>query len=74
MVIVHNDDRPGMIAQVATALAEAEVNVSDFHVGRSPTGAAALMAIATDAPIAAAVVERVAAMPGIQMARAIVLE
>jgi D-3-phosphoglycerate dehydrogenase len=74
MVIVHNDDRPGMIAQVATALADEQVNVADFHVGRSPTGAAALMAIATDTPIAASVVERIAAMPGIQMARVIDLE
>jgi L-aminopeptidase/D-esterase-like protein len=32
------------------------------------------MAIATDAPLAASTVERIAAMPGIHMARAIELE
>jgi D-3-phosphoglycerate dehydrogenase len=74
ILIVHNDDRYGMIGQVTSALAEAQINISDFHVGRSPSGEAALMAIATDAPIASALVERIAAMPGIQLARAIELE
>jgi D-3-phosphoglycerate dehydrogenase len=74
MLVVHNDDRPGMIGQVTSALADDGINISDIHVGRGPTGEAALMAIATDTPLSPAIVERIAAMPGIQMARAIELD
>jgi D-3-phosphoglycerate dehydrogenase len=74
LLVVHNDDRPGMIGQVTTALAEQRINISDIHVGRSAAGEAALMAIATDTPLDTALVARIAAMPGIQAARAIDLE
>lgn len=71
MLVVHNDDTPGMIGRVGNALGEAGVNISDMGVGRSPTGAAALMVMATDALVPAEVVERLLAIPGVQWARAI---
>ena len=48
MLVVRNDDRPGMIAYVAGVLAEAGVNIDDMHLGRSNRGEAALQVIATD--------------------------
>ena len=36
MLVVRNDDRPGMIAFVAGVLADAGVNIDDMHLGRSP--------------------------------------
>lgn len=75
MLVVHNDDRPGMIGRVGTILGiDAGVNISDMDVGRSPTGAAALMVLATDAPVEAGVIARLDAEPGIQSARAIDLD
>jgi D-3-phosphoglycerate dehydrogenase len=74
LLVVHNDDRPGMIGQVTTALADSEINISDIHVGRSAAGESALMAIATDTPVGAEIVERIAAMPGIHLARSIALD
>jgi D-3-phosphoglycerate dehydrogenase len=74
MLVVHNEDVPGMIGVVATILGDAGINISDMDVGRSPSGAAALMAIATDSPVAAPIVDRIAAQPGIQSARAIDLD
>src|SRR4051794_36018598 len=53
MLVVHNEDVPNMIGGVTSALGDASINISDIHVGRSPTGEAALMAIATDTPVAA---------------------
>ena len=35
MLVVRNDDRPGMIAYVAGVLADAGVNIDDMHLGRS---------------------------------------
>jgi D-3-phosphoglycerate dehydrogenase len=74
LLVVHNDDRPGMIGQVTTELAASDINISDIHVGRSAAGESALMAIATDTPVGAAIVERIAAMPGIHLARSVALD
>ena len=40
MLIVRNDDRPGMIGLVGTVLGEAGVNIADMDVGQSPRGTA----------------------------------
>jgi D-3-phosphoglycerate dehydrogenase / 2-oxoglutarate reductase len=74
MLVVHNEDVPGMIGKVTTILGDAGVNISDMDVGRSPSGAAALMAIATDTHVPGEIVERVAAQPGVQSARAMDLD
>jgi D-3-phosphoglycerate dehydrogenase len=74
MLIVHNDDSFGMIGRVGTALGEANVNISDMAVGRSPSGAAALMAIVTDSPVPVEVVEQLVSTPGVHTARAIDLD
>ncbi len=65
MVVVRNDDRPGMIGMVGSLLGEVGVNISDMDVGRSPSGAAALMAISTDQPVPEQVLARLRAAPGI---------
>lgn len=51
MLVVRNDDRPGMIAFVAGALADAGINIDDMHLGRSARGEAALQVLATDVAV-----------------------
>ena len=51
MLVVHNSDTPGMIGRVTSVLGDAKVNISDMGVGRSPSGEAALMVLATDSPV-----------------------
>jgi D-3-phosphoglycerate dehydrogenase len=65
MVVVRNDDRPGMIGMVGSLLGEVGVNISDMDVGRSPSGAAALMVISTDQPVPDEVLDRLRRAPGI---------
>jgi len=74
MLVVHNEDVPGVIGRVTTLLGEAGINISDMDVGRSPSGAAALMALATDTRVPAEIVERITAQPGVQSARAFDLD
>jgi D-3-phosphoglycerate dehydrogenase len=74
MLVVHNDDVPGMIGAVTTILGAAGINISDMDVGRSPSGAAALMAIAIDSPVPPELLERITAEPGVHRARAIDLD
>ncbi len=71
MLVVHNEDVPGMIAKVTGVLGGAGLNISDMDVGQSPSGEAALMVIATDIAVPPDVVELVTKQPGVQSARAI---
>ena len=65
MVVIRNDDRPGVIAAASTVIAEAGINISDFHVGVSPSGESALMVLATSEPLPGDVQERLRAADGI---------
>lgn len=74
MLIVRNDDRPGMIGRVGTTVGEAGVNIADMALGRGLTGEHALMVLSTDSAVPADVVERLAAQSGILDAKAIELD
>jgi predicted amino acid-binding ACT domain protein len=66
MLIVRNDDRPGMIATVAQALADAGVNIDDMHLGRSTTsGDASLMVLATSPAVPREVADALRSTDGI---------
>ena len=60
-----------MIGTVGCILGDSDVNISDFHVGRSPSGAAALMAIATDTLVPPEIVQKLGEQPGVRSASAI---
>jgi D-3-phosphoglycerate dehydrogenase len=74
MLVVRNDDRPGMIGVVGMTLGRAGVNIADMTLGRGPTGEHALMVLATDSPVTAEVVEDLRSNAGILDAKAIVLD
>jgi D-3-phosphoglycerate dehydrogenase len=65
MLVVRNEDRPGMIGAVGTALGRADINIAGIHVGQSASGIAALMVLATSSPVPPQVVAELAATPGI---------
>lgn len=65
LLVVRNDDRPGVIGRVGTILGDAGVNIADMDVGRSAQGESALMVIATSEPVPAEVVERLRTCEGI---------
>jgi D-3-phosphoglycerate dehydrogenase len=65
MVVVRNEDSPGLIGLVGSTLGRAGVNISDMDVGRSPSGEAALMVLSTDQPVADDVIEQLRHSPGI---------
>jgi D-3-phosphoglycerate dehydrogenase len=65
MLVVRNDDRPGMIGVVGTLLGEAHVNIADMDVGRSRTPGSALMVLATTDFVPDDVLARLRSTPGI---------
>ncbi|HEX4490031.1 MAG TPA: phosphoglycerate dehydrogenase [Acidimicrobiia bacterium] len=73
MLVVRNDDVPGVIGMVGSVLGAAGVNIEDMDVGRSASGAAAMMAISTSSAVPAAVIDDLRSRPGIFDAKAIEL-
>lgn len=65
MLVVRNEDLPGMIAAVTSVTGEAGINIDDMHLGRSPEGRAALMILATHVPVPDDVQAVVRALPGV---------
>ncbi|MGA0877783.1 MAG: phosphoglycerate dehydrogenase [Ilumatobacteraceae bacterium] len=65
MLVVRNDDRPGVIGVVGTKLGDAGVNINDMDVGRSATPGSALMVIAPSGPVPEEVLADLRSSPGI---------
>ena len=65
MLVVHNDDRPGMIGVVGMALGIAGISISSMAVGPSSDGHSALMVLSTSEPVPAELVEHLRQGDGI---------
>jgi len=66
LLVVRNDDRPGMIGLVGTVLGEAGISIVNMAVAQqSDVDGTALMAIATDRPTEEATIAALRAKPGI---------
>ena len=65
MVVVRNDDRPGVIGRVGTTLGEAGVNIADMDVGRTDEGASALMVISVSQALPGEVAEALRSAEGV---------
>ena len=65
MVVVRNDDRPGMIGVVGTVLGDAGVSISSMAVGPSATGNTALMVLTVDGVVPAEALQRLQTADGI---------
>ena len=71
MLVVRNDDRPGVIGRVTTILGDADVNIEDMDVGRIE-GGTALMVITTTTAAGADLLDRMRAAAGVLHVHAIV--
>jgi D-3-phosphoglycerate dehydrogenase len=74
LLVVRNDDVPGVIGKVATILGDAGVNITDMKVGQSPEGEAALMALSLGGPAPPEVAAAVRAADHVHEAIAIELD
>jgi D-3-phosphoglycerate dehydrogenase / 2-oxoglutarate reductase len=73
MLVVRNDDRPGMIGVVGTVVGRTGVNIADMDVGQSPAGESALMVLATSQPVPPEAQDELRASPGIVSVHAVEL-
>ncbi len=71
MLYVTNNDKPGFIGRLGTALGEAGVNIATFHLGRSEAGGDAIALIRVDQPVNEALLDKVRAIPNVVQAKAL---
>jgi D-3-phosphoglycerate dehydrogenase len=71
MLIVRNDDTPGVIGIVGSVLGKAGVNIQDMHLGQSDDGKAALMVLSTGQPVPPAVQDELRADDAITSVHAV---
>jgi D-3-phosphoglycerate dehydrogenase len=71
MLVVRNEDRPGMIGVVGSVLGEAGINIDDMDVGQSPEGESALMVLATRQPATPEALERLRRADGVRSVHAV---
>lgn len=65
MLVVHNDDVPGMIGQIGSVVGAAGVNIKDMVVGQDSDGVAAMMVMSVEEAPGDEVVRAIGAIDGV---------
>jgi D-3-phosphoglycerate dehydrogenase len=71
MLLIRNDDTPGVIGQVGTILGDARVNIASFVLGRGGDHPHAVGIASTDSAIPADCLERIRAIPAVKFAQVV---
>jgi D-3-phosphoglycerate dehydrogenase len=73
LLLVSNDDRPGIVGMVGSLLGSHQINIAYMVLGRDRIGGQAIAVINLDSPLPEAVAERMRAQPGILWVKAVSL-
>ena len=65
MLVTRHHDRPGTMGRIGIILGEADVNISAMHLARSAPRADALMILAVDEEVPAAVAAAIRALDAV---------
>ncbi len=63
MIVMRNQDVPGVIGRVGTILGERGVNIGRFHLGRQERGGEAMAVVEVDGPLKKDTLEELRALP-----------
>ncbi len=69
VLILRNDDVPGVIGRVGTMLGKAGINIGSYHQSRSANGSDALAAIVVDVAPSEPIKSKLATLPGVKEVR-----
>ena len=71
MLFTRNEDLPGLIGALGSAIGEAGLNIATFNLGRDKPGGNAIALIAVDDALGEDVVAKVAGLPHITQVKAL---
>lgn len=71
LVVVRNDDLPGMIGYFGMTMGETGINIADLHLGHAANGEAAMIVASVDDEVSAEVLDALRSNPGVHSARSL---
>ena len=71
MLYITNEDKPGFIGRLGTALGDGDVNIATFHLGRSGPGADAIALVEVDQPLTDEMLRRLRRIPNVVQAESL---
>ncbi|MFZ4986828.1 MAG: phosphoglycerate dehydrogenase [Blastocatellia bacterium] len=71
LLVVHNDDKPGVLGRIGTFLGEFKINIAQLYLSRNRPGEAAMSIYQVDSPLDAATLAALAEVPDVLWARQI---
>lgn len=63
LLLLQNEDKPGVIGNVGTLLAANNINVARLHLGRQAVGGAAVSVWSVDTPMSKGLIEKILKLP-----------
>ena len=72
LIVLTNNDVPGVIGRVGTVLGEASINIASYHQSRVARGGKALAAISVDDPVPEEVRQRLLSLPEVLSATVVI--
>jgi D-3-phosphoglycerate dehydrogenase len=73
LLVVEYEDRPGVLAVITKACADANINIEDIHAPQNAEQKRAIALLRTDKPVPAAIVSQLAAAINAKFAASIIL-
>jgi D-3-phosphoglycerate dehydrogenase len=71
MLFIVNEDKPGFIGRLGTALGEAGVNIGTFHLGRRAAGSEAVLLLSVDEKIPESLLWTICRIDGVKQVKAL---
>ena len=73
ILVILNEDRPGVIGAVGTVLGHAQLNVSRLQVGLAPGSKQAASLWSLDSPLPSSVLDQIRSLPNVKTALSVIL-
>ncbi len=74
MLLIHNEDKPGMIGEIGTILGNNNINIARMQFGRVKARGDAISILNVDEPISKEILKKIEATDGVSEAKSIVLQ
>ena len=71
MLYIVNEDAPGFIGRLGSALGEAAINIGTFHLGRRDAGGDAVVLLSVDEAVPEPVLWQLCKLPGVKTVKAL---
>jgi D-3-phosphoglycerate dehydrogenase len=65
MLVLANNDKPGVIGNIGTALAQKKINIARMQFGREKRGGRAISVVSVDTPVSQEVISKLKKLPNV---------